>query len=100
MPQTPLGMALVFFASWIVWSIQARGPLGVLKELFAPKGESTGVMRVLMVIVFFLVGCIEIISILFRPVSLSFRVHDYRRVRLHFPLAASGIVPLPLSASL
>jgi F-type H+-transporting ATPase subunit a len=70
-----LGMALVFFTSWIVWSIQKRGPLGVLKELFAPKGESTGLMRVLMVIVFFAVGCIEIISILFRPVSLSFRLY-------------------------
>jgi F-type H+-transporting ATPase subunit a len=70
-----LGMALVFFASWIVWSIQERGPLGVLKELFAPKGESAGLMRVLMVIVFFAAGWIEIISILFRPVSLSFRLY-------------------------
>ena len=70
-----LGMALVFFACWIVWSIQERGPLGVLKELFAPKGESTGFMRVLMVIVFFAAGWIEIISILFRPVSLSFRLY-------------------------
>ena len=70
-----LGMALVFFASWIVWSIQGRGPLGVLKELFGPKGESTGVMRVLMVVVFFASGFIEIISILFRPVSLSFRLY-------------------------
>jgi F-type H+-transporting ATPase subunit a len=70
-----LGMALVFFACWIVWSIQVRGPLGVLKELFAPKGESTGLMRVFMVIVFFAVGCIEIISILFRPVSLAFRLY-------------------------
>src|SRR5262245_38576847 len=70
-----LGMALFFFACWIVWSIQERGPLGVLKELFAPKGESTGLMRVLMVIVFFAVGCIEIISILFRPISLGFRLY-------------------------
>jgi F-type H+-transporting ATPase subunit a len=70
-----LGMALVFFASWIVWSIQERGPLGVLKELFAPKGESAGMMRVVMVFVFFAVGCIEIISILFRPISLSFRLY-------------------------
>jgi F-type H+-transporting ATPase subunit a len=70
-----LAMALVFFASWIVWSIQERGPLGVLKELFAPKGESAGVMRVLMVFVFFASGFIEIISILFRPVSLSFRLY-------------------------
>jgi F-type H+-transporting ATPase subunit a len=70
-----LAMALVFFACWIVWSIQEVGPLGMLKELFGPKGESTGLMRVLMVIVFFAVGCIEIISILFRPISLSFRLY-------------------------
>jgi F-type H+-transporting ATPase subunit a len=70
-----LAMALVFFASWIVWSIQARGPFGFLKELFAPKGESTGWLRVLMVVVFFAAGCLEIISILFRPVSLSFRLY-------------------------
>ena len=70
-----LAMALVFFACWIVWSLQARGPLGVLKELFAPKGESTGWLRVLMVVVFFAAGCLEIISILFRPVSLSFRLY-------------------------
>jgi F-type H+-transporting ATPase subunit a len=70
-----LAMALVFFACWIVWSIQELGPLGVLKELFAPKGESAGLMRVLMVAVFFAAGCLEIISILFRPVSLSFRLY-------------------------
>jgi F-type H+-transporting ATPase subunit a len=43
--------------------------------LFAPKGESAGLMRVVMVIVFFAVGCLEIVSILFRPVSLSFRLY-------------------------
>ena len=37
-----LAMALVFFASWIVWGVQEVGPLGFLKELFAPKGESYG----------------------------------------------------------
>jgi F-type H+-transporting ATPase subunit a len=70
-----LGMALVFFACWIVWSIREQGPLGILNELFAPKGESTGLMRVIMVVVFFAAGCIEIISILFRPISLSFRLY-------------------------
>jgi F-type H+-transporting ATPase subunit a len=69
------GMALVFFACWIVWSIQEVGPLGILKELFAPKGESTGLMKLLMVVVFFAAGFIEIVSILFRPVSLSFRLY-------------------------
>jgi F-type H+-transporting ATPase subunit a len=70
-----LAMALVFFACWIVWSIRELGPLGVLKELFAPKGESTGFMRVLMVVVFFAAGCLELVSILFRPISLSFRLY-------------------------
>jgi F-type H+-transporting ATPase subunit a len=70
-----LAMALVFFACWIVWAVQETGPVGVLKELFAPKGDTTGMLRLLMVVVFFAAGCLEIISILFRPVSLSFRLY-------------------------
>ena len=68
-------MALVFFACWIVWSLQELGLKGFLKELFAPKGETTGPLKVLMVTVFFAAGCLEIISILFRPISLSFRLY-------------------------
>src|SRR6267378_8109240 len=70
-----LAMALVFFACWIVWALREIGPIGVLKELFAPKGETAGVMKVLMVVVFFAAGCLEIVSILFRPISLSFRLY-------------------------
>src|SRR5262249_54451507 len=70
-----LAMALVFFASWIVWGLQEVGPIGVVKELFAPKGESAGALRVLLVVVFFAAGCLEVVSILFRPVSLSFRLY-------------------------
>jgi len=68
-------MALVFFACWIVWALREVGPVGFLKELFAPKGESAGLLRVLMIVVFFAVGCLEVISILVRPVSLSFRLY-------------------------
>ena len=70
-----LAMALVFFACWIVWAIQEVGIRGVLHELFAPKGDTTGLMRMLMIVVFFAAGCLEIVSILFRPVSLSFRLY-------------------------
>jgi len=70
-----LAMALVFFACWVFWAIREIGVVGFLKELFAPKGESTGALKALLVVVFFLVGCLEIISILFRPVSLSFRLY-------------------------
>src|SRR5215831_8734991 len=68
-------MALVFFACWIVWALQEVGPLGFLKELFAPKGQTTGLLKLLMVLVFFAAGCLEIVSILFRPISLSFRLY-------------------------
>jgi F-type H+-transporting ATPase subunit a len=70
-----LAMALVFFACWIVWALQEVGPVGFLKELFAPKGESTGILKLLMIVAFFAAGLLEIISILFRPVSLSFRLY-------------------------
>jgi F-type H+-transporting ATPase subunit a len=70
-----LAMALVFFAMWIVWGLRALGPVGFLKELFAPKGSTTGVLKMLMVVVFFAAGLLEVVSILFRPVSLSFRLY-------------------------
>jgi F-type H+-transporting ATPase subunit a len=70
-----LGMAIVFFACWIVWALQANGPIGFLQHLFAPKGETTGALKVLMIVIFLAVGCLEVFSILFRPVSLSFRLY-------------------------
>jgi F-type H+-transporting ATPase subunit a len=70
-----LAMALLWFVLWIVWSLREIGLLGFFKELFAPKGETAGVMKVLMVVVFVASGCIEIVSILFRPVSLTFRLY-------------------------
>jgi F-type H+-transporting ATPase subunit a len=68
-------MAIIFFACWIVWAIQANGIGGFFIHLFAPKGETSGFLKVLMVVVFFAVGILEVVSILFRPVSLSFRLY-------------------------
>jgi F-type H+-transporting ATPase subunit a len=70
-----LAMALVFFVAWIVWAVREHGVTGVAKELFAPKGESSGPLKLLLIVVFFAAGCLEVISILFRPVSLSFRLY-------------------------
>jgi len=70
-----LAMALVFFACWIIWALQEVGPGGFVRELFAPKGATTGFLKVLMIVVFFAAGCLEIVSILFRPISLSFRLY-------------------------
>ncbi|HAB18658.1 MAG TPA: F0F1 ATP synthase subunit A [Verrucomicrobiota bacterium] len=68
-------IALLFFALWIIWAVQENGVGGFLKHLFAPKGDTTGPMFLLMVVVFFAVGLLEVVSILFRPISLSFRLY-------------------------
>ncbi len=70
-----LAMALVFFACWLVWALRDLGVRGFLKELFAPKGDVAGGLGVLLAVVFFAAGCLEIVSILFRPISLSFRLY-------------------------
>jgi F-type H+-transporting ATPase subunit a len=88
-----MAMALVFFACWIFWAIRENGPLGFLKELFAPKGESSGLLKVVLVVVFFAVGCLEIVSILFRPVSLSFRLYGNIFAGENMLEAMSNLVP-------
>jgi len=69
-----LSMATIFFACWLIWALQSNGPVGFLLHLFAPKGETTGLLKALMVVVFLAVGALEVVSILFRPISLSFRL--------------------------
>jgi F-type H+-transporting ATPase subunit a len=70
-----LAMALIFFALWIVWALQEVGVRGMAKEMFGAKGETTGFMKPLMAVIFLAAGLLEIISILFRPISLSFRLY-------------------------
>lgn len=86
-------MASVFFACWIVWAIQANGVGGVLKHIFAPKGNTTGILKILMVVIFFVVGILEIVSILFRPISLSFRLFGNIYAGENMLEAMSTIVP-------
>ncbi len=70
-----LAMAVIFFVCWCWWALQANGFGGLILHLFGPKGETKGAMKLLMVVIFALVGLLEIVSIIFRPVSLSFRLY-------------------------
>src|SRR5438874_6029220 len=95
-------MALIFFVLWLIWALQANGIGGFLMHLFGPKGETSGVLKILMVVVFFLVGCLEIISILFRPVSLSFRLfgnifagESILDAMSHMVPALAWLIPIP-----
>lgn len=68
-------MALVFFFLWCIWAMQALGPGGIIKHLFSGGGSGGGFMGLFIAAIFIFVGLIEVISILFRPVSLSFRLY-------------------------
>jgi len=68
-------LSIIFFACWLVWAIQSNGVVGFFKHLFAPKGGTTGFMKMFLTAIFIVVGVLEVISILFRPVSLSFRLY-------------------------
>jgi F-type H+-transporting ATPase subunit a len=70
-----LAMAMIFFVCWTVWAVQANGFGGFILHLFGPKGDTTGLLKVLMIFVFIVVGVLEVVSIVFRPVSLSFRLY-------------------------
>jgi F-type H+-transporting ATPase subunit a len=69
-----LAMALVFMVLWLYWSLQEMGVGGFLKHMFGVKGGLKGFMAVALAPIFFMVGLIEIVSIAFRPVSLSLRL--------------------------
>ena len=69
-----LAMALLFMCLWIYWALSEMGIKQFLVHIFGVKGGLTGIMRTVLVPIFFLVGILEIFSILVRPVSLSLRL--------------------------
>jgi F-type H+-transporting ATPase subunit a len=68
-------MAAIFMVLWLVWALRFNGIWGFALHIFGPKGDSTGFIKYMMIVVFFLVGFLEVISIGFRPISLSFRLY-------------------------
>jgi F-type H+-transporting ATPase subunit a len=73
-----LGMALVAMGAWLFISLKISGPKFFLWELFgnkADKKETPKAVYLLLIPIFFAVGLIEVVSIAFRPVSLSFRLY-------------------------
>src|SRR5436190_3439999 len=68
-------MAAIFMVLWLIWALRSNGIWGFALHIFGPKGENTGIIKYMMIVVFFLVGFLEVISIAFRPVSLSFRLY-------------------------
>jgi F-type H+-transporting ATPase subunit a len=68
-------LACMFFLLWIFWSIRANGIGGFFSHIFVYHGDAAGWIRPLLYLIFFLVGFLEVISIMIRPVSLTFRLY-------------------------
>jgi F-type H+-transporting ATPase subunit a len=69
-----LALACVFMIVWMFLTIRELGLWGFVLHTFGPKGGLTGFMKYALVPIFFFVGLIELVSIAFRPVSLSLRL--------------------------
>ena len=72
-----LALAAVAIAGWFYFIMRYAGPVAVLKDIFGNKADRREVPAVIyypLFVIFFLVGIIEIVSIAFRPISLSLRL--------------------------
>ena len=72
-----LALAVVAIAGWFYFIMRYAGPVLVLKDIFGNKADKKEVPAVIyypLFVIFFLVGIIEVISIAFRPISLSLRL--------------------------
>ena len=72
-----LALAAVAFIAWFYLIMRYAGPAFVLKDIFgnkADKKETPAIIYYPLFLIFFGAGLIEIISIAFRPISLSFRL--------------------------
>ena len=97
-----LGMALVAMIAWLLICLKIAGPKFFMWELFgnkADKKETPTLIYILLIPVFLMVGFIEVISIAFRPVSLSFRLYGNvfggENLITSMTAMAPYIVPIP-----
>lgn len=71
-------LAFVAILAWLYFILRYAGPKVVFLDLFGNKADKRDVPAAIyypLFLVFFAVGLLEIVSICFRPVSLSFRLY-------------------------
>ena len=73
-----IALGLVSMICWFYFIMKYAGPMFVLKDIFgnkADKSETPAVIYYPLFVIFFLVGLIEVVSIMFRPIYLSLRLY-------------------------
>ena len=72
-----IALALVAMTCWLYFILRFAGPKLILHDIFgnkADKKEIPAAIYYFLFLIFFAVGLIEVVSIAFRPISLSFRL--------------------------
>lgn len=95
-------LTLVHFLAWTYFVMRYAGPKVLFLDLFgnkAPKSELPLAMYLSMFVLFAFVGCIEVISLVFRNVSLPLRlfgnIFGGDNLMEHMTNMAGWIVPIP-----
>ena len=72
-----IALSVVAITCWFYFVMRYTGPVLVFKDLFGNKADKAEVPSIIyypLFLIFFAVGIIEVISIAFRPISLSLRL--------------------------
>lgn len=72
-----VALAVVAMACWLYFILRYAGAAFVLRDIFGNKADSRETPAFIyypLFVIFFGVGLIEVVSIIFRPISLSFRL--------------------------
>lgn len=72
-----IALAAVAMTAWVYFILRYAGPALIMHDIFgnkADKKEIPAAIYYFLFLIFFAVGLIEVVSIAFRPVSLSFRL--------------------------
>ena len=70
-----VAMSAIFFVMSTFWALKYNGPLGLIKHIFGVKGGMKGWIVIPLSLIFIFIGCIEVISIMIRPVALAMRLY-------------------------
>ncbi len=68
-------MSITFALLWFYWALTENSVKDFFAHIFAPKGDFKGVMKIGMIVIFFAVGILELVSIGIRPLALTFRLY-------------------------
>ncbi len=106
---TTLALSIISFCAWIYFVGKYVGVKGFLKDTFGNKADKKEIALPIyfaLFFVFFAVGCIDIVSIIMRLLSLSFRLfgnnfggevllENMHHLAISLPRWASWIIPIP-----